>query len=239
MNLVIDRGNTRTKIYLFKQNEVVEKNIFLNEEEQSILKKIEQYKHCKKIISSSAHIPSTFDVFQFLILKNTTKIPIRLHYETPKTLGTDRIALAVGANYLFPQKNVLIVGTGTCITIDFIDQNAIYQGGIITPGLQMRMQALHHFTDKLPLIKRNHKQQKYTLTGKTTTQSMQSGVFNGTFAEVDGIISQYKAIYNDLTIILTGGDQEIFVNNLKNDIFAHSNIQAIGLNQILNYNFNA
>ena len=151
-------------------------------------------------------------------------------YKTPKTLGSDRIALAVGAESLFPNKNCLIIGTGTCITTDFLDENKCYQGGSISPGLTLRLQSLHTFTDMLPLIEHKKDIFEYELLGKSTKGSIESGVFNGAFAEIDGTIYRYKQNYKDLTIILTGGDQEIFAKNLKSSIFANSNIQAIGLN---------
>jgi len=111
-----------------------------------------------------------------------------------------------------------------------------YLGGAISPGLTMRLQSLHTFTDQLPLIKPNREKKEFFLMGKTTEESIESGVFNGTFAEIEGIIARYKEIYKDLTVILTGGDQKIFDKNLKSDIFAISNLQAVGLNRILNYN---
>lgn len=236
MNLIVDIGNTRTKLYLFEKDDLLERQVFLNEEEQKIEESIKALNYNKMIVSSSAHLSEFYDNLEFLLLSNTTKTPIKLNYKTPKTLGTDRIALAVGAQTLYPNKNCLIIGTGTCITTNFIDSESCYQGGSIAPGLTLRLQSLHTFTDKLPLIKPEEGKKDFDLTGKSTQESIESGVFNGTFAEIDGIIYRYKQIYKDLTVILTGGDQEIFALNLKNTIFANSNVQAIGLNRILNYN---
>lgn len=236
MNLIVDIGNTRTKLYTFEADKLLNRYVFLNEEKEQIEEKIKHLDYSKMIVSSSAHLAHFYTKLDFLLLTNNTKIPIKIDYKTPSTLGTDRIALAVGAQTIFPNKNCLIVGTGTCITTNFIDKNACYQGGSISPGLTLRLQALHTFTDKLPLIKPEQEKKVFDLTGKSTQESIESGVFNGTFAEIDGIIYRYKQTYNDLTVILTGGDQEIFALNLKNTIFANSNIQAIGLNRILNYN---
>jgi len=235
-NLVIDIGNTRTKIYLFSDNEEKEKFIFLNSENNNIKELLKNLNFEKAIISTTIDLPIFYKNISYIELNDKTKIPITLNYKTPKTLGSDRIALSVGANLLFPKSNCLIIGTGTCITIDFINSKKEYLGGAISPGLTMRLQSLHTFTDQLPLIKPNREKKEYFLMGKTTEESIESGVFNGTFAEIEGIIARYKEIYKDLTVILTGGDQKIFDKNLKSDIFAISNLQAVGLNRILNYN---
>ena len=198
--------------------------------------KIFETKYSKAIISSTIKLPKVYKKIDFIELNSHTKIPIFLDYKTPNTLGSDRIALSVGASTLFPNKNCLIIGTGTCITTDFINSENTYLGGAISPGLTMRLQSLHTYTDQLPLIKQNRDKKDFFLMGKTTKESIESGVFNGTFAEIEGTIARYKEIYKDLTVILTGGDQIIFEKNLKSDIFVFSNLQAIGLNRILNYN---
>lgn len=236
MNLVVDIGNTRTKFYLFDKDEIVTRLVFNNEETETIKSNLKSLVFEKMIISTTSNLESFYSEYPFLLLSNETPIPINIHYKTPKTLGTDRIALAVGAQHLYPKTNCLIIGTGTCITTDFIDEFGVYQGGAISPGLSLRLQSLHSFTAKLPLIKPVDSKHYFELTGKSTEESIESGVFNGTFAEIDGIIYRYNQIYKDLTVVLTGGDQEIFALNLKNIIFANANIQAIGLNTILNYN---
>lgn len=237
MNLIVDIGNTRSKFFFFnEENELIEKHIFLNKEEKDIEDFLKSVHFDKMIVSTTKRLAAFFKNYTFLELDNETPTPIKINYDTPKTLGSDRIALAVGAQTLFPNKNCLIIGTGTCITTNFIDEKACYQGGSIAPGLTLRLQSLHTFTDMLPLIEYKKDVSSYNLIGKSTKGSIESGVFNGAFAEIDGIIYRYKQNYKDLTVILTGGDQEIFAKNLKSIIFANSNIQAIGLNRILNYN---
>lgn len=236
MNLIIDIGNTRTKFYLFEEDEIIEQFVFFNTEEKLIEKQLSAIKYDKCLISTTADLPSFYSALNYIELDHQTKIPLKLDYKTPTTLGSDRIALSVGAETLFPNKNCLIIGTGTCITIDFKDENGYYLGGAISPGLTIRLQSLHTFTDKLPLIKPKEGKKEFLLMGKSTEESIESGVFNGTFAEIEGTIARYKEIYKDLTVILTGGDQEIFDKNLKSNIFTSLNLQAIGLNRILNYN---
>jgi type III pantothenate kinase len=160
-------------------------------------------------------------------------LPVVIDYHTPDTLGTDRIAAVVAAHNLYPDKNILVVETGTCITYDFIDAEGIYRGGSISPGLGLRFSALHNFTDKLPLIE---PVKDAILIGKSTESSIQSGVINGLIAEVQGIISMYENNYEDLTIILSGGNLDYFDKILKNNIFAVPNIVLTGLNIILDFN---
>ena len=236
MNLIIDIGNTRTKFYLFNQDKIVAHHVFFNKEKHQIEKKLQELQFSKTIISTTIDLPEYYNDIDFIALDHQTKIPLKIDYKTPNTLGSDRIALAVGSDTLFPKQNCLIIGTGTCITYDFKDKNACYQGGAISPGLTLRLQSLHTFTDQLPLIKIKKAKTKFLLIGKSTEESIESGVFNGTFAEIEGVINRYREFYKDLTVILTGGDQEIFEKNLKSNIFAYSNLQAIGLNRILNYN---
>lgn len=232
MNCIIDIGNTKTKIYLFKGNSVSKHFTFFNEESNAIEETFNNLTFENGIISSSALIPAFFNHPKLVLLTNKLTLPITLNYKTPETLGTDRIALAVGANYLYPNKNVLVISAGTCITIDFIDKNGCFQGGIITPGFTIRLQSLHAFTKKLPLLD-YPTEQHFPLIGKSTKESMQSGIFNGMIAEISQTIAQFEHIYKDLTILLTGGDTILFELHLKNKIFAHQNLQAMGLNHIL------
>jgi len=168
-----------------------------------------------------------------LELDTSTLLPITLNYKTLETLGKDRIALAVAAAQLYPHKNVLIIDAGTCITYDFIDKHKEYQGGSISPGIQMRFKALNTFTDKLPLI---NPTDNVELLGKSTSESISSGVMNGVYSEIDGIIDKYKINFPDIEVILTGGDIIYFDKKLKNNIFANSNLVLKGLNMILDYN---
>lgn len=237
MNCIVDRGNTKTKIYFFKGNELQEMFSFLNENEDFMHQELSHLCFESGIISSSSDLPKFLALYpnKFLILTSQTPVPIELNYDTPKTLGTDRIALVVGANYLYPYRNVLVLSAGTCLTVDLIDKHGVYQGGIISPGLTLRLQSLHTFTKNLPLLELNMKVE-YPLLGKSTKESMESGIYNGLKAEVNATIEAFKAIYQDLTVLISGGDANLFDFHSKNKIFAQQNLQAIGLNRILHHN---
>lgn len=170
-------------------------------------------------------------------LNEKTKLPLKNRYKTPGTLGKDRLATAVGANYLFPSRNVLAIDAGTCIKYDFVNSKNEYLGGAISPGLDMRFKALHHFTAHLPQLKKM-KTANVNLIGRTTRDSILSGVQNGAIAEISGMIKCYQDKYENVHVILTGGDS-VFIRTLvseKNRIFAAPDLTLLGLNVILNYN---
>ncbi len=170
-----------------------------------------------------------------LLLDHQTPLPVSIDYRTPHTLGVDRIASVAGASFLHKNLNCLVIDLGTCITYDFIDETGTYRGGGISPGVEMRLKAMHKFTSRLPVVAARGNPE---LIGKTTKECMLSGAINGTVAELQGIINQYKQFFSELTIIFCGGDAFFFESKIKDDIFAIPNLVLIGLNQILRYNLN-
>jgi len=169
-----------------------------------------------------------------ILLDYQTPVPVHNHYRTPQTLGMDRLAAVVGANHLFPGVDCLVIDAGTCITCDFVDREKNFWGGSISPGLQMKFRAMHTFTQKLPLIEQAVF--PVPLAGGTTQEAMQSGVVNGTVAELNGLIAAYSEKSANLVVVLCGGDAAFFETKLKARIFAVPELVLIGLNRILNYN---
>ncbi len=154
--------------------------------------------------------------------------PLESDYLTPETLGPDRFAAAVGAHALFPGQNNLIVDLGTCLKIDFVEKGGVFQGGAISPGVNMRYQALHTFTAKLPLMGIPDQFPDFT-GGRTTPESLHAGVLLGILAEVEGIIRRYEDKMGQINVLLTGGDASFFEGRLKNAIFVAQNLVLIGL----------
>ncbi|RAJ15110.1 type III pantothenate kinase [Olleya aquimaris] len=240
MNLIIDVGNTRTKLAVFKENSIVEREVVNT---SSILKSLKTLKKSytkinNAIVSSVGHVDDKSiqylkKKFNFLELSHETPVPFTNLYATPTTLGLDRIALVCASVQQFSDKNVLIIDAGTCVTYDFINSKNEYLGGAISPGIRMRYQALHNQTAKLPLLETKIPEH---FIGNSTMTSINSGVVNGILNEIDGVINQYKTEYPDLTIILTGGDANFLSKQLKSSIFANSNFLLEGLNFILQYN---
>lgn len=170
---------------------------------------------------------------KLFVLSPELKQPFINLYATPVTLGKDRIALVAAAVRNYPGKNVLVIDAGTCVTYDFKNKKEEYLGGAISPGLQMRFDAMHKFTGNLPLLSGT---EEVKLVGNSTQSSMNSGVVNGLAFEIDSFINAYKADNKDLTIILTGGDSQLLLKRLKNSIFANPNFLLEGLNYILEFN---
>ena len=241
MDLTIDIGNNRAKCGIFNKTELLDVLIF----DEFLLQQIKSIPERFPLISSvivSSVVPFSLELKEYLSqnyklieLTERTPVPIKNLYKTPETLGKDRLAAAVGANELYPGQNVLAIDAGTCIKYDFVNQDNEYEGGSISPGIHMRFKALNTFTAKLPLLSPTDKME---LIGKNTNESIWSGVQNGTIAEVDGIIDEYKKKKALLQVILTGGDLHFFDKRLKNSIFTDPFLVLKGLNVILNYNVN-
>ncbi len=240
MNLIIDVGNTLLKLAVIDSDnllheDVTDKNGFSNAL-KSILKRFPKIDKCmlssvgdfKK--SERSVLKEKFDV---CVLTHKTKVPFTNLYASPETLGVDRIALISAAAIQYPSKNVLVIDAGSCITYDFINANNEYLGGSISPGLNMRYRSLNYFTSNLPELDLTNPE---NIVGDTTSASIHSGVVYGLVHEIDGFIQTYKSNYNDLTVILTGGDAHFLLDSLKSDIFANSNFLLEGLNYILEHN---
>jgi type III pantothenate kinase len=237
MNLAIDLGNTFAKAGVFADNTLVELKQRLSIE---MLLAYVQELHPNQIIISSVNQTEQDLIVQLgaytqkiIILTSNTPLPIVNLYDTPQTLGADRLAAALGAATLFPTKSCLVIDMGTCITYDFIDDTLQFHGGIISPGVNMRFKAMNTFTKRLPLITDCNIP---PLIGKHTHNAMQSGVMNGLLAEIEGIISQYQQIFSDFQVVMCGGDAPLFESRLKTPIFASPELVLIGLNNILTYN---
>jgi type III pantothenate kinase len=240
LNLVIDIGNSQTKVAVFDAGEIVQ----IVSSKSITIKQLDDLKHNypalnQAILSSVAEVDAHFletlkkDYPLFIEFDHQTAVPIGNRYESKETLGLDRLAAAVGGIVLFPEKKLLIIDAGTAITYDLVDINHNFLGGNISPGLKMRFRALHIFTSKLPEIESiDH----WPMIGKTTEEAIRAGVQNGMIFEIDGMIDHVRKDWPDCQVILTGGDLFFFDKKLKNTIFVKYEITLIGLNRILEYN---
>ena len=240
MSLVIDIGNTRIKYAHFVAGRIQEKG-HLNTEDIPIIICNYSGKAKNAMLSSVKPIPETIlseslkHKPNLIVLSSEIQMPFKTLYETPTTLGTDRLALVAGAVFNFPNKPVLIIDAGTCITIDFVDGKRRHLGGSISPGLQMRLKALSRQTGALPLVKLSNPE---GLIGACTKESILSGVVNGTIKELEGTIDAYRKRYPDIIAVLTGGDARFFDKKLKNTIFADEDILLKGMYFILKQHAN-
>ena len=232
-NLCIDIGNTRVKYGIFHNNDLVD--IFYNEKD--ITNIFATFKVSQSIISCvRKDIPEIITDFtttlnKNLILTYNSRLPIQIIYDTPETLGMDRIAAAVGANHIFQDQNCIVIDAGTCITMDFISEENVYLGGNISPGILTRIRAMNHYTGKLPMVEIELPED---ILAKNTTHALQNGAVRGTIWEISAFIEEIFSKYGTSMIVFTGGDAKYFVNYIKTPIFADQNLVLKGLNVILN-----
>jgi type III pantothenate kinase len=238
-NLCIDIGNTRTKVGLFHGEKLLETFIIVEEQHRVRIEALTNELDFDRILISSVRNLNQ-EPYKALLYKkgvivanHTMKTPLSLKYETPETLGLDRIFAAIGAQQMFPGYSTLSIDAGTCITYDICDANSNYIGGAISPGIKMRLKALNAFTDKLPDLEII---ETPVTIGTSTTSSMQMGSKEGAIYEMDGFITHFRRRFGDLKVILTGGDTSFFEQALENAIFAAPNLVLQGMNSVLLFN---
>jgi type III pantothenate kinase len=240
MNLCIDIGNTSVKAAIFDGNKMIPGNHWQGTEIEQLQSYISGFPRIRNAILCSVRSTDTGliemlqgSVDRLIVLDEFTPLPFRNLYETAGTLGKDRLAAVAGANNNYPGRNVLVIDAGTAITYDVINDQDCYLGGNISPGLAMRLKALHSFTVRLPLVKPLH---EVPLLAKNTEEAIAAGVQNGIIFEMEAYIDRLNERLSDLVVIITGGDAGHFDKKLKNTIFAHPELILTGLNRILTYN---
>ena len=241
MNLVVDIGNNFFKLGIFENSNLVfsffDKNDKIDVEIEKIIRSYSKITSALISNVSSIKINDLLNKLNIKIyeLDSTFIFPFKLNYKTPESLGNDRLALAAAATILFPNSNNLVIDAGTCITIDFIDNNNHFIGGSISPGVKMRYDSLNHYTANLPLLKNEN---NFNYPGDSTNASIHAGIIGGVSNEINGFIKQINSRNDKVNVILTGGDAKILSKTLKITIFANQNFILEGLNSILNLNKN-
>ena len=229
--LCLDFGNTRLKVAVFNNDEFVEEIVLPNDEMFTIERLIAIHRPEKTILSSVINHNPAIETFlagvtKFHKLSHLTRANFTTAVGKPETIGADRLALCAAAAHFYPGKNNLVIGLGTCITYNFINQYQQFIGGSISPGMEMRFKAMQVFTAKLPLVQAEW---NFPIIGYDTKTNMQSGVIAGIAFEMDGFIDEYAQKYGNFNVVLTGGDTAYFARRLKNRIFADSNFLYKGL----------
>jgi type III pantothenate kinase len=241
VNLCIDWGNTNVKVAVFHNDKIAQLYQFPEAiTVKNVQEIIDAHRPVKAIMCAVVYTPGDMlallkEKFKssFINLDGYTRVPVSNAYGSTDTLGADRLALVSAAYTDYPEKNNLVISLGTCITYNLVQNNKTFRGGAISPGMQMRLKAMNHFTDKLPFVSAEG---ELTLVGYDTPTCMRSGAIYGMAAEIDGMIKNYADKYPDFNAILTGGDAPFFADKLKNKIFADPDLLLRGLNIIINYN---
>jgi type III pantothenate kinase len=229
--LCFDFGNTRLKVAAFNNDNLIEQIVLPDGEPATIEQLLATHQPQKTILSSVInHNTAIEDLLaaktSFHKISHLTKANFTTAVGKPETIGADRLALSAAAVHFYPAKNNLVIGMGSCITYNFINQYNQFMGGGISPGMEMRFKAMQVFTAKLPLVQPDG---NFPLIGYDTKTNMQSGVIAGIAYEIDGFIDEYASKYGNFNVVLTGGDTLYFARRLKNKIFADYNFLFKGL----------
>ena len=177
----------------------------------------------------------------FILFDHNTPVPIVNAYDTPETLGQDRLAAAVGAVALCPDENLLIIDAGSAVTYDFVSAQGRYEGGNIAPGIKMRFVMLHRMTKKLPQVDLDENE-LIPLFGTNTHDAIAAGVVRGVVYEVKGYMRTLGERTEHFQTFLTGGNAPYILNNLRSPnaveypVRYEKHLVLIGLNTILCYN---
>ena len=236
--LCFDFGNTRKKCGVFSDDRFSGELVLEDDGEETIAGVIGQYHPDRSILSSVIdHNPAMVELLKrkthFHLLDHYSKVPVTTPVGKPDTIGADRLALVVGATDLFPGKNNLVIGLGSAITYNYVNKYKEFIGGGISPGMEMRFRSLQTFTAKLPLVKPDW---NFPLAGYDTRTNILSGVILGMAKEIDGMIGAYEERYDNINVVLSGGDSSYFLRHLKKKIFADPHLIFKGLYAISEYN---
>ena len=236
-NLAVDIGNTRVKVGLFARHELVSSSIHSRFDEQVFRNIDREYTVSNLIISSvraESSDPAEFRVpGKMMRLSYQTHVPLVIDYETPSTLGNDRIAGAVAVSREFGGKSVFVVDAGTCITYDLVTSTGVFKGGNIAPGVEMRLRAMNEFTGRLPHVSKGP---VANLLGRSTGEALLNGAVQGVLLEIEGYINRLSERFSDLCVVFTGGDAAYLAESVKTEIFVRPNLVLFGLNEILQFN---
>ncbi|MBI35409.1 MAG: pantothenate kinase [Flavobacteriales bacterium] len=235
MQLAIDAGNSSIKYGLFENNELLINGKLLKG--QSLKNFIPEEKFNKINTTISCSVLNELKISDLphenhILINQDSIFPFPISYESPETMGIDRVVASVGA--YSNEFDTLVIDAGSCITYDFVSRDQGYMGGAISPGIEMRFRSMNNFTDKLPLISqfKNHVE----ILGTTTNLCMQSGTINGIIHEIKGFIKYFKSKSTNLKVFLTGGDSIFLGTELKSGIFVDQNLVLKGLNSLIKLN---
>lgn len=239
--IAIDIGNSRQKIGLFSGDDLILIDSKSTDEWDQVY--IDRWcDHFRPdVVGLSSTVPLSAAAKKWIkkkkavIIDHQLAFPFQIHYTTPKTLGQDRLAAVCGAHALFKEQNVLILDAGTCITYDFLSGSGHYLGGNISPGVQMRLAAMHYYTEQLPRVFMTGTDLKWL--GQSTEEAIRAGGAAMAIMEAQGFISLLRSRYgDDLEVILTGGDLHYFFKYLEGKKFVEPNLVLLGINEILKHN---
>ena len=142
-----------------------------------------------------------------LVIGENAELGIEVRIDKPSEAGADRLVNAIGAHIAYPGE-LIVIDSGTATTFDVIAADGGFEGGVIAPGINLSMEALHNAAAKLPRVAIQKPQQ---VVGTDTVGAMQSGVFWGYVGLIEGLIARIRAERDTpLTVVATGGVASLF-----------------------------
>ncbi|WP_447640663.1 MULTISPECIES: type III pantothenate kinase [Chitinophagaceae] len=229
--LCFDFGNTRYKCAVFNKKDFVKEIVLQDGSLASIAKVVAKENPQYAVLSSVVHHDPAIETLlsektHFHKISYESHMAVGTPFPTKKSVGSDRWALLSAAAELFPKMHCLVIGLGSCITYNFLNNMGQFLGGSISPGLHMRFKAMNDYTALLPL---QQPQWNIPLIGYDTSTNLLSGVILGMSKEIDGIVDMYREKYNNLQVLMTGGDMPFFSSHLKNEIYTDPQLVYKGI----------
>lgn len=240
MNLVIDVGNTRFKYAFLKEGMLLRAGY----EPEVMFQELEEWSRQETVYGFLSGSGKINDSWRQRLKKGTAflweagrhlALPLSIGYDTPETLGFDRIAICAGARMLFPGKNLLVIDSGTAITYNYVSMEGVFEGGNIAPGQEIRFRSLHLFTEQLPYVEGAEGEYGF---GKNTADAILFGVMKGVVLEVKGYVEEFCRKYAQRQVVVTGGNSLFLKEKLGTEVCFEKNLGFLGLNEILEYNKN-
>jgi type III pantothenate kinase len=240
-SLTIDMGNSSAKLAIYAGDVLIDRQRVGKVTCDLLASVVEQHAIEEGILSSVTKIDGHIDDFlhchlrRYMRLSHSTPLPIGVKYGTPHTLGSDRVATAVGAWYLNPGATSLVVDAGTAATIDVVDAQGNFLGGNIVAGISTRLKALNHYTSALPLVEAEGDTPAW---GHDTVTALRSGAVLGLAAEVEATVVRVKEQLNvdKVTVFVTGGDGALLARYMRMEARVDNDLLSNGLYRILRYN---
>ena len=240
--LTIDQGNTAAKLALWRDHTLAEMHITEHLTADVIAQflgvgvKADAAIYCS-VASRGTEVVAALDSMARHVyrLSSTMPLPISIDSGTPGSLGADRIAAAAGAWSPGCRNHLLVVDAGTAVTYDAVTPDGQFIGGNIAPGMNMRLEALHRFTARLPRVQVPRELPEGSFLGHDTTSAMILGAVYG----IVGSISYYKNhLPSDTRVVMTGGWAGELSRLCDFDVTVDPHLVSKGLNRILIYNEN-
>lgn len=243
-NLTIDCGNSAVKIVLFENDKPVDAVAvpYVDDPLKAITGMAGRYKVQSAICCSVARDSAPYckalslaGIKHVVDFNWTISVPLVNDYATPRTLGADRMAAAVGAASILPATELLVVDLGSACTYDLVTASGHYAGGNIAPGVGMRLRSLHAFTARLPQVDPRGPLVDF---GTDTAMALRTGAVRGVAAE----IQYYRTLgaSSPRPVVMTGGWASSIHRLIGSDssIILSPYLVNQGLNSILRYNGN-